>query len=359
MEPNIRERKLILLAMKKQIENAEEWRTVNTSTPSEDKENTPLTSVEQPSSECDNDDLLYDTTYVPDKVNSDSDSARVDDLNRDDSGTNGVSNVKTNLRSNTSALSSRASTPNYSSSSSQATPLSILTSPLKKNSKAHNYSILSSFMYDPNEKSVASLDRHVLRAKWQINGITFIKNAKIVIDVEEKSWLFSNETDNVFELQFEDSLGRKDAKSPQICVEEVLCVDEDHMLSSDEKDALDKLLNNLVKSLSTAKPQKKVLRKEMNEMLSSEVIEPPWASPVVLVPKNDNTWRVAFDQLMDALISPPILQQADKSLPLEIQTDASGYASRAVLLQGEGYEEKPIKNARRLMTPAEKNYDTT
>ncbi|KAF2894121.1 hypothetical protein ILUMI_12051 [Ignelater luminosus] len=39
----------------------------------------------------------------------------------------------------------------------------------------------------------------------------------------------------------------------------------------------------------------KVFRKEIDEMLSSKVIEPcesPWALPVVLVPKNDNTWRV-------------------------------------------------------------------
>ncbi|KAF2891999.1 hypothetical protein ILUMI_14174, partial [Ignelater luminosus] len=66
-----------------------------------------------------------------------------------------------------------------------------------------------------------------------------------------------------------------------------------------------------------------------------------------------------FDQLKKAVISPPILQQADESLPFKIRTDASGYALGAVLLQGEGHEEKPIEYASRLMTPAERNYDTT
>ncbi|KAF2889928.1 hypothetical protein ILUMI_16245, partial [Ignelater luminosus] len=133
-------------------------------------------------------------------------------------------------------------------------------------------------------------------------------DAKIVIDVDGKSWHFSNETDNVFELQFEDSIGRKDAKSAQVCVEDVLSVDEGQMLSSDQKDALGKLLNNYedvlgpiaettpfaehkidtgdhtpVSSSPYPMPnhKKEILRKEIDEMLSSEVIEPcesPWAS---------------------------------------------------------------------------------
>ncbi|KAF2888111.1 hypothetical protein ILUMI_18062, partial [Ignelater luminosus] len=110
-------------------------------------------------------------------------------------------------------------------------------------------------------------------------GIDFIKDAKIVIDVDGKSWHFSDETDNVFELQFEDSIGKKDVKSAQVCVEEVLRVDEGQMLTSDQKDALGKLLNKIdtgdhtpVSSSPYPMPnhKKEILRKEIDEMLSSE-----------------------------------------------------------------------------------------
>ncbi|KAF2894153.1 hypothetical protein ILUMI_12022, partial [Ignelater luminosus] len=129
-----------------------------------------------------------------------------------------------------------------------------------------------------------------------------LMDAKIVIDVDEKSWHFSDETYNVFELQFEDSVGRKDTKSAQICAEKVLRVDEGHILSSGEKDALNKLLKKYedvfgpfpehkidtgdhtpVYSSSYPIPnhKKEVLREEIDEMLSDELIEPyelPWAS---------------------------------------------------------------------------------
>ncbi|KAH0814290.1 hypothetical protein GEV33_008501 [Tenebrio molitor] len=59
------------------------------------------------------------------------------------------------------------------------------------------------------------------------------------------------------------------------------------------------------------------------------------------------------------LTTAPVLRQADETLPFKIRTDASNYALGAVLLQGEGPEEKPIEYASRLLTPSERNYDTT
>jgi hypothetical protein len=46
------------------------------------------------------------------------------------------------------------------------------------------------------------------------------------------------------------------------------------------------------------KQRKEILKNEIEKMLIDDVIEPcesPWVSPVVLVPKNDNSWRVCID----------------------------------------------------------------
>lgn len=67
----------------------------------------------------------------------------------------------------------------------------------------------------------------------------------------------------------------------------------------------------------------------------------------------------AFDTLKELLSSPPILRQADPNLPYTLRTDASCYALGAVLLQGEGTDERPIEYASRLLIPAETRYSTT
>lgn len=67
----------------------------------------------------------------------------------------------------------------------------------------------------------------------------------------------------------------------------------------------------------------------------------------------------AFNMLKQLLTSSPILRQADSRLPYILKTDASSYALGAVLLQGEGPDERPIEYASRLLTPAERNYHTT
>jgi hypothetical protein len=89
------------------------------------------------------------------------------------------------------------------------------------------------------------------------------------------------------------------------------------------------------------------------------------ARPLTDLLKKNATWnwstrqQAAFDDLKKFLTTAPVLRQADETLPFKIRTDASNYALGAVLLQGEGPEEKPIEYASRLLTPSERNYDTT
>ncbi|GFX97031.1 retrovirus-related Pol polyprotein from transposon 17.6 [Trichonephila clavipes] len=62
-------------------------------------------------------------------------------------------------------------------------------------------------------------------------------------------------------------------------------------------------------------------------------------------------WQWGFDQqnafqtLKNCLTTPPVLKQADGTLPYIIRTDASNYTLGAVLLQGEGSDEHPIEYA--------------
>ena len=89
------------------------------------------------------------------------------------------------------------------------------------------------------------------------------------------------------------------------------------------------------------------------------------AKPLSNLTKKKAVWRwsadeqASFDKLKELLTSPPILQQVKESERFYIRTDASNYALGAVLMQGEGNNERPIEYASRLMLPAERNYSTT
>ncbi|CAG9137969.1 unnamed protein product [Plutella xylostella] len=89
------------------------------------------------------------------------------------------------------------------------------------------------------------------------------------------------------------------------------------------------------------------------------------ARPLTDLLKKASTWRwepsqqEAFEKIKDFLTTAPILRQADESKPFILRTDSSGYALGAVLLQGEGADERPIEYASRLLNGAEKNYNTT
>lgn len=89
------------------------------------------------------------------------------------------------------------------------------------------------------------------------------------------------------------------------------------------------------------------------------------ALPLTSLLKKVSTWKWessqqnAFEKIKDLLTSAPILKQADESKPFILRTDSSGYALGAVLLQGEGADERPIEYASRLLSSAERNYNTT
>lgn len=67
----------------------------------------------------------------------------------------------------------------------------------------------------------------------------------------------------------------------------------------------------------------------------------------------------AFEELKRLLTTAPIPIHADFSRPFILRTDASDYALGAVLLQGDGNQERPIEYASRLLNAAERNYSTT
>lgn len=89
------------------------------------------------------------------------------------------------------------------------------------------------------------------------------------------------------------------------------------------------------------------------------------ARPLTELLKKVSTWRweaeqqEAFERIKSLLVSAPILRQADESKPFVLRTDSSGYCLGAVLMQGEGPDERPIEYASRLLTSAERNYSTT
>ncbi|XP_052194945.1 uncharacterized protein LOC127802887, partial [Diospyros lotus] len=77
---------------------------------------------------------------------------------------------------------------------------------------------------------------------------------------------------------------------------------------------------------------KEVVRKEVLKLLDAEIIYPISDSKWVNVPFEwSPACQNAFDKLKDALISAPIIQSPDWSLPFELMCDASDYAVGAVL----------------------------
>ncbi|GFW08704.1 transposon Tf2-8 polyprotein [Trichonephila clavipes] len=151
--------------------------------------------------------------------------------------------------------------------------------------------------------------------------------------------------------------------------------------------------------------KKEILKQEIDRLLSEGIIEEcesPYASPVVLIPKPNGTFRLCIDYrklneitvadtyplprmddlLHQAKLTPFMstldlragyhqvkvhVEDQDKTAfvcPfgtyrfLRMPYDASNYALGAVLLQGEGSDEHTIENASRLLTPA-RNYSTT
>ncbi|KAJ0170024.1 hypothetical protein K1T71_014630 [Dendrolimus kikuchii] len=88
------------------------------------------------------------------------------------------------------------------------------------------------------------------------------------------------------------------------------------------------------------------------------------AEPLTRLTRKNQIWiwgaeqTQAFNELKRLLTSAPILVQPDFNQPFTLRTDASNYALGAVLLQGDGNQERPIEYASRLLNAAERNYGT-
>ena len=68
--------------------------------------------------------------------------------------------------------------------------------------------------------------------------------------------------------------------------------------------------------------------------------------------------EAAFKDLKDCLCNEPVLQCPDLSRPFVVQTDASGVGLGAVLLQGEGEDQRPVQYISRKLFPRETRYST-
>jgi hypothetical protein len=73
----------------------------------------------------------------------------------------------------------------------------------------------------------------------------------------------------------------------------------------------------------------------------------------------DEECLIAFHTLKKALISAPIIQPLDWSLPFEIMCDASDYAIGAVLGQTKDKKHHAIAYASKTLNCAQLNYATT
>jgi len=73
----------------------------------------------------------------------------------------------------------------------------------------------------------------------------------------------------------------------------------------------------------------------------------------------DESCVQAFEKLRSLLVSAPIVQPPDFSLPFEIMCDASDFAIRAILGQSVNGMPHVIYNASRTLTDAQKSYSTT
>ena len=73
----------------------------------------------------------------------------------------------------------------------------------------------------------------------------------------------------------------------------------------------------------------------------------------------DDACLKSFNLLKNALISAPIIQPPDWSLPFEIMCDASDYAVGAVLGQTKDKKHHAIAYASKTLTGAQLNYATT
>ncbi|XP_044766226.1 uncharacterized protein LOC123322348 [Coccinella septempunctata] len=158
-------------------------------------------------------------------------------------------------------------------------------------------------------------------------GIDFIHDAKLILDVHNKEWYFSDEKSIRYELIFESATKVSEIAScstPKRENCEKLRTDEGTMLTNDQRYRLNVFLNNHENIFSLGgeptpyaehhintgdhppialppyrmSPAKKsMLKAELDRLLAEGIIEEcesPWAAPVVLVPKKEVEFGCAW-----------------------------------------------------------------
>ena len=66
----------------------------------------------------------------------------------------------------------------------------------------------------------------------------------------------------------------------------------------------------------------------------------------------------SFDELKKQFTKEPVLMMPDQTRPLQIETDASKYATRAVLIQLDSNgDQHPISFISKTLSPTERNYE--
>ena len=71
-----------------------------------------------------------------------------------------------------------------------------------------------------------------------------------------------------------------------------------------------------------------------------------------------NDCQTAFDNLKKCFTEEPVLMMPDQTRPFQIETDASKYATGAILTQlNENGDRHPISIISKTLSPAERNYE--
>lgn len=151
-------------------------------------------------------------------------------------------------------------------------------------------------------------------------GMDFIENARIVLDIPQRTWHFADETEK-YNLALEESKASNEVVLNMITT---LGAEEGTMLDNYQRKICDLLDANqdifalggaptpfaehrmdigdnppiAVPPYKLSPPKKEILRSELDRMLKDDIIEEcelPWAAPVVLVPKKDGSARVCVD----------------------------------------------------------------
>ncbi|XP_073952524.1 uncharacterized protein [Choristoneura fumiferana] len=213
-------------------------------------------------------------------------------------------------------------------------------------------------------------------------GFEFLSKAGIVLDGSRDSWSFADTPERSFAFVRKYRLNNaNEAELMRIESSSLaLCYVDESKFSQGQKDS-DEFLGHVtiprsihvppdgtaaIAGMST--PQNaKHLKRFLQASSRFRRFIPNYAEvvrPLTILLKKASTWswgmkqREAFERVKSRLVSTPTLRQADATKPFVLRTNSSRYSLRAVLIQGEGPDERPVEYASRLLSDAEKNYST-